>query len=173
MAAVHDEMPSWSELTSQLVSLVENRLLDPLEILLESDSDLVGIRSRVVEQAGAWARQLIGEDETLCQRTVIRLVITLFPGDGPFDPPTDWWRTPLGRVMARRVGHPGAEAVPYSVAGAMLGITRQGVHDLVARGKLRRHENGGVAASSVRDRINQRVAANAAHREEAIDESGQ
>jgi hypothetical protein len=126
----------------------------------------------VVEQAGAWARQLVGEDETLCQRTVIRLVITLFPGDRPFDPPADWWRTPLGRVMARRVGHPGAEAVPYSVAGAMLGITRQGVHDLVARGKLRQHENGGVATSSVRDRINQRVAANAAQREEAIDESG-
>jgi hypothetical protein len=166
-------MPSWDELTSQLVTLVENRLLDPLEILLESHSDLVRVRSRVVEQAGAWARHLIGEDETLCQRTVIRLVITLFPGDGPFDPPTDWWRTPLGRVMARRVGHPGAEAVPYSVAGAMLGITRQGVHDLVVRGKLRQHENGGVATSSVRDRINQRVAANAAQRKEANDESGQ
>jgi hypothetical protein len=171
--AVHDEIPSWGELTSQLVALVENRLLDPLEILLESHSDLVRVRSRVVQQAGAWARQLLGEDEMLCQRTVIRLVITLFPGDGPFDPPTDWWRTPFGRVMARRVGHPGAKAVSYSVAGAMLGITRQGAHDLVARGKLRRHENGGVATSSVRDRINQHDAAKAAQREEASDESGQ
>jgi hypothetical protein len=170
---MHDEVPSRAELTSQLVALAETRLIDPLEILLESHTELVQVRSRVVEQAGTWAHQLLGEDETLCQRTVIRLVITLFPGDEPFDPPPDWWRTPLGRVMARRVGHPGAKAVPYSVAGAMLGITRQGVHDLVARGKLQRHENGGVATASIRDRINQRDAADAAQREEAIGESGQ
>lgn len=169
---MHHEMPSWGELTSQLVTLVEIRLLDPLEILLESHTDLVRVRARVVERAAAWAHQLLGEDETVCRRTVIRLAITLFPGDGPFDPPIDWWRTPLGRVMASRVGHPGAEAVSYSVAGAMLGITRQGVHDLVTRGKLRRHDSGGVTTSSVRDRINHRVATNAVQREEVVDEPG-
>ncbi|MEU4513870.1 hypothetical protein AB0G05_30590 [Nonomuraea wenchangensis] len=45
------------------------------------------------------------------------------------------------------------KAVSYAVAGAMLGITRQGVHGLVTRGKLDRHESGGVATDSVRRRI--------------------
>jgi hypothetical protein len=52
-----------------------------------------------------------------------------------------------------RVGHPGADAVSYATAGAMLGITRQGVHDLVQRGKLLRHPDGGVVPASVRARF--------------------
>jgi len=40
------------------------------------------------------------------------------------------------------------------VAGAMLGVTRQGVHDLVTRGKLARHPDGGVTVDSVRARRN-------------------
>jgi hypothetical protein len=155
--AVPDRMPSVDALAAQLVTLVENRLLDPLEILLESTSDLVPVRSRVARQADGWAEQLLSPDEALAQRAVIRLVVALFPGDGPFDPPPGWWRTPLGRVMAGRVGHPGAESVSYAVAGSMLGISRQGVHDLVTRGKLQRHEKGGVATSSVRERINRQA----------------
>jgi hypothetical protein len=165
---VSNETPSWGELTSQLVALVETRLLDPLEILLESRSDLTRVRSRVVERAGAWAVDLLGEDDMLAQRTAIRLVTSLYPSDGPFAPPAEWWQTPLGRVMAMRAGHPGAEAVSYSVAGAMLGITRQGVHDLVNRGKLTRHENGGVTTSSVRERINQRAADSTRARREEV-----
>jgi hypothetical protein len=41
----------------------------------------------------------------------------------------------------------------------MLGITSQGIHDLVAKGKLTRHESSGVTTSSLYDRINQRTAA--------------
>jgi hypothetical protein len=44
------------------------------------------------------------------------------------------------------------------VAGAMLGVTRQGVHDLVSRGKLDRHPDGGVTTDSVRARRNRRTA---------------
>jgi hypothetical protein len=170
---MNDEIPSWGELAAQLLALVENRLLDPLEILLESRSDLTRVRSRAVERAGAWSTALLGEDDMLARSTVIRLVVSLYPSDGPFDPPIGWWQTPLGRVMARRAGHPGAESVSYAVAGAMLGITRQGVHDLVTRGKLARHENGGVTTSSVRNRINEGSAVNLrAQREEADGESG-
>ena len=78
---------------------------------------------------------------------------TLYPGDRVFDPPLDWWRTPLGRVVATRVGHPAAESVTLATAGAMLGITRQGVHDLVRRGKLPRHPDGGVPSAAIRDRL--------------------
>ncbi|MBF9131844.1 hypothetical protein I0C86_23175 [Plantactinospora sp. S1510] len=85
--------------------------------------------------------------------TAMRIASTLYPGDGPFEPPVDWWRSPLAQIIVRRVGHPAAESVSYAVAGAMLGITRQGVHDLVTRGKLTRHPDGGVLPSSVRDRL--------------------
>jgi hypothetical protein len=44
----------------------------------------------------------------------------------------------------------------------MLGITRQGVHDLVTRGKLARHPDGGVKPESVRARLNQRFPASGA-----------
>jgi hypothetical protein len=61
---------------------------------------------------------------------------------------------PLGQVVLCRAGHPSAQAVSYSVAGAMFGMTRQGVHDLVTRGKLARHPDGGVTVDSVRARLN-------------------
>jgi hypothetical protein len=150
---VSDELPSVGELASQLSGLVEVRLLDPLEILLESHADLVPVRRRVTERVEALALALLGDDEVLARMTAIQLVITLYPGDSGFDPPSGWWQTPLGRVMVHRVGHPAADAVSYAVAGAMLGITRQGVHDLVVRGKLDRHENGGVTTASVQRRI--------------------
>jgi hypothetical protein len=152
---VDADAPAPAELAAQLRSLVEGRLLDPLEILL--DSELAPLRSRVARQAGTWASWLLGDDDQLAARTAIRLVSALYPSDGPFDPPAAWWRTPLGRVVAQRAGHPGAEAVSYAAAGAMLGITRQGVHDLVTRGKLARHASGGVTTSSIQDRLNRRT----------------
>ncbi|MDA3645146.1 hypothetical protein LZ318_27165 [Saccharopolyspora indica] len=63
------------------------------------------------------------------------------------------WRTPFGRVVARRLGHPCTDHVSFATAGAILGITRQGVHDLVNRGKLDRHPDGGVHTASIRARI--------------------
>ena len=147
-------MPGWGELTAQLLALTESRLLDPLEILLEAE--LAEIRSHLAERAGAWAACLLGDDDRAAALTATRLVAALYPGDSPFDPPAAWWQTPFGQVTAHRVGHPGAEAVSYAVAGAMLGVTRQGVHDLVARGKLARHPSGGVLTAGVRDRLVQR-----------------
>ncbi|MFF5109661.1 hypothetical protein [Streptosporangium sp. NPDC000509] len=77
----------------------------------------------------------------------------LYPSDTPFDPPAGWWTTPFGQAVARRVGHPAAVAVPSSAAAAMLGITRQGVHDLASRGKLERHPDGGITTASIRARL--------------------
>lgn len=81
---------------------------------------------------------------------IARVISSLYPGDAPLAPPAGWWRTPLGQVAVRRIGHPSARAVPYSVAGAMLGITRQGVHGLVTRHKLERHPERGITVESVR-----------------------
>jgi hypothetical protein len=142
------------ELRDDLVRLVTSRLLDPLEILL--DTEVAALRERVRQDAEMWAAQLLGADDDLARHLAVRLVAALYPGDTAFDPPESWWATPLGRVTARRVGHPAREHVSYAVAGAMLGITRQGVHDLVNRDKLRRHPDGGVSVASVRARLEQR-----------------
>ncbi|MDR7380735.1 hypothetical protein [Promicromonospora iranensis] len=152
-------------LAGELLGLVERRIIDPLEILFGPDGsdggepqayDVVGpVRERARIEAEVWAAQLLGRDERLAGRTAARLVASLFPADGPFDPPDEWWGTAFGRVVAQRVGHPGRTAVSFAVAGAMLGITRQGVHDLVKRAKLARHPDGGVTTASVQARLNQ------------------
>nr|WP_185034664.1 hypothetical protein [Actinomadura coerulea] len=132
--------------------MLETRILDPLEILLASDEPLGPIRDRLRVEAEVWAAQLLGPDRERATLTAARLIGVLFPGDGPFDPPASWWRTALGRAVARTAAHPAA-AVSFSTAGAMLGITRQGVHDLVRRGKLDRDPDGGVTTSSIRERL--------------------
>ena len=140
-------------LVEQIVRLLDVRLLDPLEVLLEGDDAVDALRGLVRLRARRWADVICGSDDTAAALTTTRLLATLYPGDRPFDPPTDWWATPLGQAVARRVGHPGAASVSYATAGAMLGITRQGVHDLVRRGRLPRHPDGGVPATAVRDRL--------------------
>ncbi len=141
------------ELRDQLLGLVEARCLDPLEILLQDGVALRGLRDRLRAAAAEWARTMLAADDEAAVAAIVRVVATLYPGDEPFDPPVAWWRTPMGQATARRVGHPTADRVSYPVAGAMLGITRQGVHDLVNRGKLERHPDGGVAPASIRDRL--------------------
>jgi hypothetical protein len=144
------------ELIDQLARVIDVRLLDPLEILLDGDETVDAMRRTVRERAEIWVDRILDGDERTATYAIARMIGTLYPGDGPFNPPAEWWGTPLGQVVVRRVGHPFASAVSYSVAGAMLGITRQGVHDLVTRGKLERHPDGGVTPESVRDRLNRR-----------------
>jgi len=155
MASSPQASQAWIELhaalADQLVSVVSSRLLDPVEILLDSGDPL---RSVLATRARQWATDLLGLDDQLAVQMAARLISVLYTNDGPFDPPASWWRTPLGQVVARRVGHPAREAVSYSVAGAMLGITRQGVHDLIRRNKLERHTDGGVTTRSVSSRLN-------------------
>lgn len=142
------------ELTRQLVAIMNSRLLDPLEIVFDQTVD--DLRARAEQAAAVFAARLLGADDQDAAWAAATLIGALYPSDTAFNPPPDWWRTPLGRAVLRRMGHPSAETVPYAVAGAMLGITRQGVHDLVVRGKLSRHPDGGVTVASVREREVQR-----------------
>lgn len=146
-------LPTREQLTEHLIRLVDIRLLDPVEILLDGDDTVDVLRTVVRNRAKTWVARLLDGDKQEATMAIVRLLSTLYPGDGPFQPAADWWATPLGRVVAWRVGHPSADSVSYAVAGAMLGITRQGVHDLVNRGKLARHPDGGVVPASVRDRL--------------------
>ena len=105
-------MPSENALVEQIVRLLDIRLLDPLEILLEGDDAVAALRRLVALRARQWATQLHDGDDAVAARTAIRLIATLYPDDRAFDPPVEWWRTPLGGVVARRVGHPaGARAL--------------------------------------------------------------
>ncbi|MGC4747960.1 hypothetical protein ACLQ28_20230 [Micromonospora sp. DT201] len=133
--------------------MIDIRLLDPLEILVDSHDAIDPLRAAIRKRARSWATTIVSGDDRAAVSVVMRAIATLYPGDGLFDPPLDWWRSPFGQAVARRVGHPTAESVSYTVAGAMLGITRQGVHDLVSRDKLARHPEGGVRSASVRDRL--------------------
>ncbi|TVT56084.1 hypothetical protein FNH05_08780 [Amycolatopsis rhizosphaerae] len=138
-------------LADQIATVIRTRLLDPVEILFGDAGDLPARTEVLARQLAA---TIEGDDERAAVHALSRLIGALYPGDGPFDPPAGWWRTPLGRAVARRIGHPGARTVPYSVAGAMLGVTKQGVHDLVRRGKLIKGTEGGVTTDSVRERLN-------------------
>ncbi|BBH64231.1 hypothetical protein ACTI_09160 [Actinoplanes sp. OR16] len=140
-------------LAEQLLRLVDVRLLDPLEILLEDAELPGGLRTVLRRRAADWAGTIRDGDQATAVRTIARIIATLYPDEHAFSPPADWWRTPFGQAVVRRVGHPYAEAVSYATAGAMLGISRQGVHDLVRRGRLPRHPDGGVPVTAVRDRL--------------------
>ncbi|APU17780.1 MULTISPECIES: hypothetical protein [Actinoalloteichus] len=140
-------------LAEDLRRLVASRVLDSVEILLPVEPAHSALRDRLRIDAEVWAAQLLGPDDRLAREVSARLIAALYPGDTVFDPPADWWQTPLGRITARRAGHPTEESVSFALAGAMLGITRQGVHDLVRRGKLAGHSAGGVVADSIRDRL--------------------
>ncbi|WP_444951176.1 hypothetical protein [Micromonospora ureilytica] len=145
--------PTHEELTEQLIRLIDIRLLDPLEILVDGHGAIDPLRAVIRDRARSWATAIVSGDDRAAVSVVMRAIATLYPGDGSFNPPLDWWRSPFGQAVARRVGHPTAESVSYAVAGAMLGITRQGVHDLASRDKLARHPEGGVRSASVRDRL--------------------
>jgi hypothetical protein len=142
-----------ADLVEQIVRLLDIRLLDPLELLLDGDDAVDAMRHLVRIRAGRWADEMLTGDDAAAVGIAARLIASLYPDDRAFDPPAEWWRTPIGRVIARRVGHPAAESVSYATAGAMLGISRQGVHDLVRRGRLPRHPDGGVPSTAVRDRL--------------------
>ena len=146
--------PAHEELARDLNRLVEARVLGPVDVLFGLEKDL---RRRAFESVLVWTEELLGTDDDAARITAIRLTSTLFPSDEPFNPPAQWWGTPFGRAVLLRAGHPTAEAVSFTVAAAMLGISRQGVHDLARRGKVQAHPDGGVTVDSVQTRLKERL----------------
>lgn len=112
------------------------------------------IEQMVDEYAPMWAEVLLGDDDRLAAQTVIDLACILFPGTT--SPDAEWWRTPLGQACARSTGYPAADIVSYSVAGAMLGCSKQYVGKLADAGRLCRGPDGGVTVNSVRAVLNAR-----------------
>lgn len=123
-----------------------------LEALIGPDCPRVS--ERVQDRAPMWAAQLLDEDDRLAAQTVIDLMNVLPP------PTADWWGSPLGQAVARSVGHPDADHVSYSVAGAMLGVSKQAVAKMVGTGRLSRGPDGGVTTASIQQLLRQREPSN-------------
>ena len=141
----------------QLRQDVERTLVDPLDRLLDPTGRTratAALRKQLAGDSEMWAAQVTGRNAELARETAMRVISAVYqPGD-TFAPPDAWWQTPFGAFVARRFGHPSATVVSLSTASAMLGITRQGAHDLVKRGKLERDPDGtGVLVSSVQHRL--------------------
>lgn len=112
-------------------------------------------RSQLASTAAVLAGQLCQDaDDRLAAQSCIDLMCALWPHSAPEDcGRADWWRTPLGRMCARSLGRDEAEAVTHAVAAAMLGVTRGTIAQLVHRGALDRHPDGGVLRASVLRRL--------------------
>lgn len=145
-----------------LVDDVERQIADELDRALAGPvSSLMGmdlgemVRRRLGERARMLAGQLSQDtDDRLAAETVIDLMGCLWPHMSPEEcGQADWWRTPLGRLCARSLGRDDAEAVTRHVAAAMLGVSPGTVAQLVARGSLDRHPDGGITRASVMARL--------------------
>lgn len=130
----------------QIAEEIEAQHIWPLECNLGPREYFTLLREDAQVTARMMAAQLASGDDRLAAQTAIDLAALIIP-DGI---PDDWWATPLGRLVAQSVGHPAAEAVSFSAAGAMLGVSKGRVQQLVTAGKLERHPDGGITSASVR-----------------------
>lgn len=97
---------------------------------------------------------LAGDDAKLAGQTCADLMAALWPHGAPEQlGRPEWWTTPLGHLCARVLGPTDTESISHSVAAAMLDVHRGTVAQLVTRGTLDRHEDGGVSRASVLQRL--------------------
>jgi hypothetical protein len=127
-----------------------------LAALLGPSPGILMAEQQVHDLAPGWAASLLGDNDRLAAQTVIDLVCVLLPGST--GPDTGWRRTPLGQAAPRSTGYPAGETVSYSVAGAMLGCSKQYIGKLVEAGRLTRGDSGGVTSASVAALARQRAA---------------
>lgn len=108
----------------------------------------LAITQRTNERAG-W---LVGElaDGDLPDETAADLLALLYPDD----PPLNWWRTPLGLLIAPTAARE-SDATGWSraEAAAVLGKTPGTISQLIARGTLEQLDNGAVSRAAVLARL--------------------
>lgn len=139
-----------SDVTDQIEDELSAALAEPVGALLGLDLGEM-VRQRISDLAPLIAHQLAQEDD---DRLAAETVVDVLSALGEPDP--EWWQTPVGRLCARSLGHDDAEAVTRSMAAAMLGVHPGTVAQLVHRGTLERHPDGGIRRSSVLARIGAR-----------------
>lgn len=151
-------MATFDDVTAQLESELETAVY-ALAVLAGPDA-VLSWPQVLSKRAGLLAIQLLQDsDDNLAAQTTIDIMAALWPHGAPETVGrAEWWRTPVGRLCARSLGTDEAESVTYSVAAAMLGISRGATSTLVSRGRLDRHPDGGVTRVSVLQRLAERGA---------------
>jgi hypothetical protein len=143
----------------------------PSEVAAQLDDELVAAVCPLAVLVGPnesvmWPETLAGraellagqlcqdDDDRLAAQTVIDIMAALWRHGAPEQVGrADWWRTPLGRMCARSLGRDDSDAVSYSVAASMLGVTSGTTKQLTHRGSLERHPDGGITRASVLARL--------------------
>lgn len=142
---------------SSNAAAVAAQLTDELGASARALGDVLGMdllmmmEDRIESACTRLAAELCSEDDRLAAESVLTVMCARWP-DGT-EPPPEWWRTPVGRMVARSVGRDDAESVTRSVAAAILGVAPGTVAQLVHRGTLDRHPDGGITRASVLMRI--------------------
>ena len=113
------------------------------------DESLTALKQRLHTAADAYATML-QEPET-AEQAAISLVHALFGAHSFSDPPSDWWKTEAGQAVAYAIGYHRERAYRSDVQ-AILGISRQRVHELIAKDVLV-EDNLGITAESIRARV--------------------
>lgn len=135
----------------QVAAQLLEELGDPARALGEvlGTDLLLLITGRLETRAWVLADGLCSEDDRLAAEAVRTVMAVLWPHGRPEDTDPSWWRTPVGRMVARSVGHDSTDAVTRHVAAAILGVTPGTVAQLTHRGTLDRHPDGGLTRASV------------------------
>lgn len=140
-------------LRSQVLDELDRAITVPVGALLGLDlADMT--RQRIRDRASTITAALTsGSGDDNCAGLVQDLMCLLWPVAPEHCGQAGWWRSPLGQACARSLGHDAGESVSQSVAAVMLGVTRGTVAQLVHRGTLDRHPDGGVLRASVLRRL--------------------
>lgn len=94
--------------------------------------------------------ELCGENDHVAAEAALTIMTVLSPSGS--SPELSWWRTPLGRAVARASGAD-EQTVTRSQAAAMLGVSDGTVAQWGHRGTLERDENGRIKRASVFARL--------------------
>lgn len=133
------------------MSTASDQLAGELEIVTGNVSAVLGMDLEQLLRERAWGRadalvSSLGLDEPDSYQTAVDLMHVLF---GQAEPEPEWWTSPLGLLCAAALGDGDEHRISQQAAAEMLGVTRGTVAQMVARGNLDRHPDGGVLRSSV------------------------
>lgn len=115
------------------------------------------LRSEILASATVHVRHLTRREDTPENAGSARVVCRALFNDN--DPPSNWWRTPIGQDVAWAIGYPTATATVAATVD-VLGCSRSYVLRLIRDGRLATNGAGDVVAVSLRNYARRTAAAN-------------
>jgi hypothetical protein len=133
------------------LDLLTAQLVDELGDAARSIAALLGgdPLTQIEAACGRVAADLASSDTRVAVASVSALMRARWPA--PTDPPPSWWRTPVGRLVARTLREEDTGSVTHAVAADMLGVTRGTIARMMSRGGagLEKHPDGRITRASV------------------------